>query len=399
MASKPLTDAQVRNAKPTDKPQKLFDGQGLFLLVTPAGGKLWRLKYRMHGKELLLSIGSYPAISLSDARRRRDEAKAEIAQGRDPSQLKAERALAAAPYTFNEAADEYLRHLERQGRALATLTKARWLLEEPRQTLGKKALSSIEVSHIASVLTVIEARGVLETAARTRQIIGAVFRRSVTLGKLKYDPTPSLKGVTASPTVQHRATIIETGKLGGLLRALWDYDGHAVVRIALQLLPYVFVRPGELRSARWQDFDLDNAEWTIPAALMKMRRPHRVPLTPQVINLLRELHPLTGRGELLFPSIRSAQRPISENTLNAAYRRLGYDKTEITAHGFRATASVHLNESGKWNADAIERQLAHEEKNAIRAAYMKKAEFWDERVQMMKFYADWLDCIRLRGTN
>ncbi len=395
MANKPLTDAQVRNAKPGEKPQKLFDGHGLFLLVTPAGGKLWRLKYRMHGKERSLSIGAYPAISLSEARKRRDEARAAHAQGQDPSQLKAERALAAAPYTFNEAADEYLRHLERQGRAPATLTKARWLLEEPRQTLGKRALASIEVFHIASVLTVIAARGVLETAARTRQIIGAVFRRSVTLGKLKYDPTPSLKGVTASPTVQHRATIIETEKLGGLLRALWDYDGHAVVRIALQLLPYVFVRPGELRSARWQDFDLDKAEWTIPAALMKMRRPHRVPLAPQTIFLLRELHPLTGRGDLLFPSIRSAQRPISENTLNAAYRRLGYDKTEITAHGFRATASVHLNESGKWNADAIERQLAHEEKNAIRAAYMKKAEFWDERVQMMKFYADWLDGIRL----
>jgi integrase len=396
MASKPLTDAQLRNAKPSDKQQKLFDGHGLFLLVTPAGGKLWRFKYRIHGKERLLSIGAYPAISLSDARRRRDEARTALAQGQDPSQLKAERARAATPYTFNEAADEYLAHLERQGRAPATLTKARWLLEEPRRILGKRVFAGIEVSDIAGVLTAIAGRGVLETALRTRQIIGAVFRRSVTLGKIKYDPTPSLKGVTASPSVHHRATIVEREKLGGLLRALWDYDGHAVVRIALQLLPYLFVRPGELRSARWQDFDFDKNEWTIPAALMKMRRPHRVPLAPQVIHLLNELHTLTGRGELLFPSVRSSQRPISENTLNAAYRRLGYDKTEITAHGFRATASVFLNESGKWNADAIERQLAHEEQNAIRAAYVKKAEFWEERVQMMRFYADFLDAVRER---
>lgn len=395
MASKPLTDAQVRNAKPSDKQQKLFDGHGLFLLITPAGGKLWRLKYRMHGKERLLSIGAYPAISLSEARRQRDEARAALAQGLDPSQLKAERARAAAPYTFNEAADEYLAHLERRGRAPATLTKARWLLEAPRRALGKRACATIEVSDIADVLIALEARGVLETARRTREIIGAVFRRGKTVGEIEDDPTPSLKGVTVSPSVRHRAAIVEKEKLGGLLRAIWGYDGHGVVRIALQMLPYVFVRPGELRSARWQDFDLEKAEWNIPAALMKMGRPHFVPLAPQVITLLRELQFLSGRGELLFPSVRSTDRPISENTLNAAYRRLGYGADEVTAHGFRSTASVFLNESGKWNSDAIERQLAHEEKNAVRRAYIDKAEFREERIQMMTAYACFLDSLRL----
>ncbi len=396
MAKKPLTDAQVRNAKPSDKQQKLFDGHGLFLLITPAGGKLWRLKYRMHGKERLLSIGAYPAISLSDARKRRDEAHAARANGQDPSQLKAERArAAAAPYTFNDAADEYLANLESEGRAPATLTKARWLLEAPRRALGKRACATIEISDIADVLIALQARGVLETARRTREVIGAVFRRGRTVGKIKDDPTPSLKGVTVSPSVQHRAAIVEKEELGGLLRAIWGYDGHGVVRIALQMLPYVFVRPGELRSARWQDFDLQKAEWIIPAALMKMRRPHFVPLAPQVITLLQELQLLSGRGELLFPSVRSADRPISENTLNAAYRRLGYGTDEVTAHGFRSTASVFLNESGKWNRDAIERQLAHEEQNAVRRAYIDKAEFREERVKMMTSYASFLDSLRL----
>ncbi len=396
MAKKPLTDAQVRNAKPSDKQQKLFDGHGLFLLITPAGGKLWRLKYRMHGKERSLSIGAYPAISLAEARKRRDEAQAARANGQDPSQLKAERArAAAAPYTFNDAADEYLAYLESEGRARATLTKARWLLEEPRRVLGKRAFTTIKVPDIANVLTALGGRGVLETALRTRQVIGAVFRRGVTLGTIEHDPTPSLKGVTVSPSIQHRSAIVNQEALGGLLRAIWGYDGHGVVRIALQILPYVFVRPGELRSARWQDFDLEKAEWNIPAALMKMRRPHFVPLAPQVITLLRELQLLSGRGELLFPSVRSTDRPISENTLNAAYRRLGYGVDEVSAHGFRSTASVLLNESGKWNSDAIERQLAHEEKNAVRRAYIDKAEFREERIQMMTAYAYFLDSLRL----
>jgi integrase len=286
---------------------------------------------------------------------------------------------------------------EAEGDAPTTLKKKQWLLDFANKEFGKRPIAELKAPEILDALRKIEKRGRHETATRARSTIGAVFRYAIATGRAERDPTGDLRGALITPKVTHRATIVEPHAVGALLRAIDGFEGQAVTRHALRLAPLMFVRPGELRKAEWTEFNITSAEWRIPAAKMKMRRPHRVPLAPQTLAILEELRELTGGSKLLFPSVRSWHRPISDNTLNAALRRLGYDKTEITVHGLRSTASVLLNESGKWQADAIERQLAHQEANEIRGAYTHAAEFWQERVRMMHWWADELDRMRELG--
>jgi len=262
--------------------------------------------------------------------------------------------------------------------------------------IGPRCIAEITAPEILAVLRRVEARGRHETATRLREIIGGVFRFAVATGRAEGDPTGALRGALTTPKVQHRAAIIEPKAFGGLLRALAGYDGAPETRAALELLALTFVRPGELRAAEWAEFDLDAGVWSIPAEKMKMKRPHRVPLAPRAVAILRELQAITGHGKYLFPSVRTAARCMSENTINAALRRLGFAQDEMTGHGFRSAASSMLNESGQWNADAIERQLAHVDNDSVRRAYAR-ADFWDERVRMMAWWADRCEEMRRGG--
>ncbi len=394
------TETYFRHLKPAEKDYKRSDSGGLFMLVTRTGSKLWRYAYSFDAKQKLLALGQYPIVSLADARTKRDDAKKLLADGIDPSvERKAERrnARIARSNTFEAVAKELMEKFETEGDAPTTLKKKQWLLDFANQEFGKRPIAELKAPEILDALRKVEKRGRHETATRLRSTVGAVFRFAIATGRAERDPTGDLRGALITPKVTHRATIVEPNAVGALLRAIDGFEGQAVTRYALRLAPLVFVRPGELRKAEWAEFNFPNTEWRIPAAKMKMRRPHRVPLAPQTLAILRELREITGSSKYLFPSVRSWHRPISDNTLNAALRRLGYDKTELTVHGLRSTASVLLNESGKWHADAIERQLAHQEANEIRAAYTHAAEFWQERVRMMRWWADELDGLRELG--
>lgn len=356
----PLTDTQIRTAKPGDRPYKLPDGGWLFLVVNPTGSKLWRMAYRLDAKERTLSFGAYPTVGLRAARDRRDEAKELLAAGQDPGQKKKAdkiaRAISAAT-TFESVGEEYLDKLRREARAPATIDKVMWLLALAAPKLGKRPIAEISPPEVLALLKGIENRGNLETAKRLRGTVGAIFRYAIATARATNDPTLALRGAISAPRVKHRAAITDPVAFGALLRAIDGFQGQPSTVAALKLLPLVFTRPGELRMAEWAEFDLENAVWTVPAARTKMRREHRVPLARQALAILEWLRPLTGEGRLVFPGTRTATRPISENTLNAALRRLGYSQDEVTSHGFRATASTLLNESGRFSADAIERAL------------------------------------------
>lgn len=394
-----LTEMEIRNAKPGAKIIKLSDGGGLQLWVSPDGAKRWRLAYRVNEAQKTLAIGVYPAIGLKDAREARESAKRLLAEGQDPAlakkQAKAAK-VAASVNTFAALTEEFLAKKRREGKAENTLGKLNWLLGLAMDDLGARPISEITSPEVLAVLRRVERRGQLETAGRLRANIGGVFRYAIATGKAELDPTFALRGALTVPKTKHRAAIVEPVAFGALLRSIDDYEGTPEVRAALKLMALTFVRPGELRNAFWSEFDLEAALWIIPAGRMKMRRAHRVPLAPQTIAILKELHAITGHRALLFPGIRSADRAMSENTINAALRRLGYGKDDMTGHGFRAAASSLLNECGKWNADAIEAQLAHVESNKIRKAYAR-AEYWDERVRMMSWWADRCDEMRHGG--
>ena len=322
---------------------KLSDGQGLQLWVTLSGAKLWNLAYRFEGKQRKLAIGPFPRVSLKDARARRDEAKRMLDDGLDPSQQKRLAKIAAAAQqanTFAAIADELLVQKRREGKATSTMAKLEWLLGLARPAIGARPISAIAAPEILHVLRGVEARERLETAHQLRAFVGSVFRFAVATGRASGDPTAALRGALITPTVRPRAAIIDPTALGELLRAIDGHKGLPEVRGALQLLALTFVRPGELRGARWEEIDFDNGIWIIPGTRMKMRRPHRVPLSRQTIALLNNLSAITGSGGLLVPGMRGRGRPLSENTLNAALRRLGYTKDEMTAHGFRAAAVV-----------------------------------------------------------
>jgi integrase len=394
-----LTDIAIRNAKPRAKPYKLGDAQGLFLLIQPTGGKLWRLKYRVDGKEKKLAIGSYPEISLAEARKRRDNARELIAAGKDPSREKQRtkvRARLEADNTFAAIAAEYCKKRRRDGAKAwkpSTAVRSEYLLSLLNPALGAMAIAEIEPADVLGAIRKIEGKGNLESARRTLQLAGAVFRYAVATARLRSDPTRDLRGALTAPTVTHYGAITNATRVGELLRAIDGYEGQGLTRLAMQLAPHVFVRPGELRRAEWSEFDLEAGLWVIPAEKMKMGKAHQVPLSRQSIALLRELHGITGPAGYVFPSIRTRTRPMSENTINAGLRRLGYASDEMTAHGFRAMASTLLNESGKWHPDAIERALAHGDSDKVRAAYHRGAH-WKERVEMAQWWSDYLDTLR-----
>jgi integrase len=394
-----LTDVAIRNAKPSEKAFKLADGGGMFLLVTPAGGKLWRLKYRIEGREKLLALGAYPETSLSDARKRREEARGLIAQGKDPSREKQRdkvRSRIQATDTFTAISSEYCAKRRRDGEkgwSPATATRSEYLLSLLNSSIGRLAIAEIEPADVLAAVRKIEAKGNLESARRTLQLASMVFRYAVATARLRSDPTRDLRGALTAPTVTHYGAITDAKGVGELLRAIDGYEGQGLTKLALQFAPHVFVRPGELRHAEWEEFDLDAGVWNIPAGKMKMGKAHHVPLSKQAVAILRQLYAATGPTGYAFPSIRTRTRPMSENTLNAALRRLGYTTGEMTAHGFRAMASTLLNESGKWNPDAIERALAHADTDKVRAAYHRGAH-WQERVEMAQWWSDYLDQLR-----
>jgi integrase len=393
-----LNDTRVRNAKRADRPFKLSDSGGLYLLVQPNGSKLWRLAYRFSGKQKTLAIGIYPTITLKFAREKRDEARRLLADNIDPStQRRLDKLSAATGNTFRAVAEELLLKLEREGRAEVTLAKKRWLLEFAFAAIGERPVAKITAPEVLSVLRKVEARGRYESARRLRSTCGMVFRYAIATGRAERDPSVDLRGALTAPKVTHRAAVVDPAGIGALLRAIEDYDGLPLTKAALKLAPLVFVRPGELRKAEWAEFDLEHAEWRIPAEKMKMRRLHRVPLSKQALAIIRDLQAFRRGGRWLFPSVLSTSRPMSENTLNAALRRLGYSKEQMTAHGFKGMASSRLNEMGCWSPDAIERQLAHQESDDVRRAYMHAAEFWPERVKMMQTWADYLGELRGSG--
>lgn len=387
-----LTAIAINAAKPKAKPYKLTDERGLYLLVTPTGGRLWRMNYRFSGKQKTIAFGNYPDLSLAKARDLLAAAREALAEGKDPLEVRRQDARveqARTADTFEAISDEWLEKIERSGRSTSTITKLRWLVDFALPRLGKRPITDLTPPDLLEVLRKVEARGRYETANRLRSTFGTIFRYAVATGRAQRDISYDLKGALITPKTTHRAAILDPKALGGLLRAIEGHDGQPTVRIALRMAPHVFVRPGELRSAEWKEFDLKAKVWIIPAEKTKMRRPHWVPLTNEVISMLEELRPISGDTQFLFPGVRSANRPITDNTLNAALRRLGYDKSEMTAHGFRATASTLLNEMGKWHPDAIERQLAHVESNDVRRAYAR-GEHWDERVRMMKAWSKFL---------
>jgi integrase len=394
-----LTDIAIRNAKAGSKPVKLADGAGMFLLITPAGGKLWRLKYRIDGREKLLAIGAYPEISLSAARKRREEARVLVATGKDPSREKQRdkvRSGIQAENTFAVVAAEYCTKRKRDGEkrwAPATASRSEYLLSLLSASIGSVPIGELEPADVLVAVRKIESKGNLESARRTLQLASTVFRYAVATARLTSDPTRDLKGALTAPTVTHYGAITDPKRVGELLRAIDGYDGQGFTKLALQFSPHVFVRPGELRHAEWSEIDLDGALWIIPAGKMKMRKAHHVPLSRQSVALLREVYEASGPSGYVFPSIRTRARPMSENTINAGLRRLGYASDEMTAHGFRAMASTLLNESGKWHPDAIERALAHGDDDKVRAAYHRGAH-WKERLEMAQWWSDHLDTLR-----
>ncbi len=384
-----LTNIAIRKAKPRTKPYKLADGGGMFLLVRPNGGKWWRLRYRFQGKEQLLSLGTYPQVSLKEARNKRDEAKKQLQTGINPSDIR--KAESETPSeSFEAVAREWFNKHRHNWVETHASRQMQRLENDVFPWIGAMPISKIEPPALLQVLRRVENRGVLETAHRIRSICGQIFRYAVASGYTARDPSADLKDALPPAKAHHYATITEPRKVGELLRAIDGYSGSAIAHSALRLLPLVFVRPGELRHMEWAE--IDGSIWRIPAEKMKLRRPHIVPLSRQALAILNELEPLTGSGRYVFPSVRTKDRPISENTINAALRRLGYSKEEMTGHGFRAIATTLLNEQG-WHRDAIERQMAHAEGNKVRAAY-NYAEHLPMREKMMQAWADYLDGLK-----
>ena len=387
-----LTATTIKTCKPKDKAYKLTDGGGLYLLVSPSGGKWWRFDYRCQSKRKTLSMGVYPAISLKDARDRRDEAKKQLANGIDPAMVrKSQKHQQSQPNTFEAVAREWHDKFKPGWSDTHASRLLRLLERDIFPWLGSMPVSDVSSPLLLQTIRRIETRS-LDTAHRAMQNCGQVFRYAIATGRQQNDPTHALKGAIPPIRDNHFASITHPEQIGPLLRAIEGYKGEFITQSALRLGPLVFVRPGELRHAEWSEINLEIGEWRIPSEKMKMGQPHIVPLARQSIVLLTDLQPLTGTGQYLFPSVRSLDRPLSENTINAALRRLGYTKDEMTGHGFRSMASTLLNEQG-WNRDHIERQLAHAERNKIRAAY-NYADYLPERRKMMQAWADYLETLK-----
>lgn len=397
-----LTPSAVQNAKPQTKAYKLTDERGMYLLVQPNGSRWWRVDYRRpgSGKRNTLSLGTYPDVSLKRAREKREEARKLLADGIDPgAKRQAERT--ANPDTFEAIAREWLAQTEAKRVATTNATIKERMEADLLPYIGLRPINDIKAPELLAALRRVEARGSLIVAKRLRQIAGQVFRYAVATGRAERDPSGDLRGALRSPGAErHHAALTSPADVGELLRAIDGYTGSPITRAALVLSPLLFVRPGELRAAEWTEFDLDANEWRIPAAKMKMRTAHIVPLSTQAVGILRDLYPLTGgviagkpdAPRYVFPGARSRLRPMSNNTVNASLRRIGYTGEQMTAHGFRATARTLLAELG-WMPDAIERQLAHKASGPLGAAY-DRAQFLTERRKMMQAWANYLDGLR-----
>jgi len=396
----PLTDTAIKNTKPTDKARKLADGGGLYLLLNPNGSRWWRLDYRYSGKRKTLSMGTYPDTGLKGARDKRDVARALLRIGVDPgAQRKAAKAAGAesAANSFEVIAREW--HAK-QSATWVDLHASRIMLRLENDIfpwLGSRPIADIPAKDFLATVNRIVDRGATESAHRVLQNCGQVMRYAIATGRAERNPVADLKGALPPVKQIHHASITEPKAIGGLLRAMDAYNGSLVTKCALRLAPLLFVRPGELRQAEWDEFDLDGAQWNIPAAKMKMREPHLVPLAPQAVAILRELHPLTGRGRYVFPSARSQQRPMSNNAVLAALRRMGYGTDEMSGHGFRAMARTVLDEVLHFRPDYIEHQLAHAVKDPNGRAYNRTAHL-GERRKMMAGWADYLDILQAGGT-
>ena len=391
----PITDVVARSAKPSDKPFKLSDEKGLFLLVKPNGTKLWQHKYRFDGKERLLSYGAYPETSLKEARERRDASRKLLVEGIDPSEhKKAAKAarIALTANSFEVIGREWLEHWGKSVIAAQQLkTKAR-LEKDVFPWLGSKPIEAISAPEILTTLRRIEERGALYTAHKAKSEISRIFRFAIVTGRAERDPCPDLRGALPPVRFNHLAALTNPSEVGELLRAIDGFKGTFVVQCALRLAPLLFVRPGELRKAEWKDFDLEKAEWRY--IVSKTNTPHLVPLALQAIAILRELYALTGHRPYVFPG-RDPQKPMSEAAINAALRRMGYDtKTEITGHGFRAMARTILHEELNVKPEVIEHQLAHKVPDALGTAY-NRTKFIKDRIAMMQIWANYLDKLKL----
>jgi integrase len=392
-----LTDTFIRQVK-LEKPggDKYSDGQGMYLLVN-AAGKYWRWDYRFLGKRKTLALGVYPAVSLAKARVRRTEARELLADGVDPGAAKREgksAIMAAAQHTFEAVAYTWLEKTKAE-RAAATQEKVKnWLRKDVFPHIGAQPISTIKPRDVLRAIQKMETRGAIESAHRVKQVCGQIFRFAVATDLAERDVTADLKGAIASVPKGHFAAITEPKEVAGLLRAIHGYSGHPYSTAALKLSPLVFVRPGELRGAEWAEIDLDGAEWRIPGIKMKMKNDHIVPLSTQAVDILRSVQPMTGHGKYVFPSIRTGERCMSENTVNAALRSLGFSKEVMTAHGFRAMARTILDEVLEERVDLIEHQLAHTVNDANGRAYNRTAHLPARRL-MMQRWADYLDNLRL----
>ncbi len=391
----PLSDMKVQKAKSKDKPVTLFDGGGLFLMVTPTGGKLWRFKYRFDGKEKKLAFGSYPEISLLDARKRRDEARSQIAHGIDPGAVRKaqKQAKIEETETFEIIAREWQEKFKSKWQEEYADKIMRRMELNVFPLIGLRPIKNIKAPELLAVLRRVESRDALELAHRIRNLCDQIFRYAVATGRTERNPAADLKGALIPVKEKHRAAITDPKRVGELLRAIDSYQGTFVVQCALKFAPLVFVRPGELRHAEWSEINLENAEWNIPASKMKMKEAHLVPLSRQAIEILRKLHTLTGSGRYVFPSERSAQRPMSENAILVALRIMGYPKEEMSGHGFRAMARTILDEVLQVRPDFIEHQLAHAVRDPNGRAYNRTAHL-NERRKMMQKWADYLDDIK-----
>jgi integrase len=393
-----LSDVQVRQTKAGPKPRKLFDGGGLYLLILPNGAKYWRLKYRYKGKEKLLALGVYSEVGLRQARDARDAARRRLAVGVDPTAERKEAVVVAARRendSLEAVAREWFSKYSSAWAPGHAATVIRRLDRDVFPWLGTRPTGEITAPELLTVLRRVEARGALETAHRIKQVIGQVFRYAVATGRAARDSSAELRGALPPVREKHHAALTNPADVAALMRSIRGYQGSFVVRCALRLAPLLFVRPGELRNAEWREVDLDGAIWRIPAAKMKMRTEHLVPLSRQAVEVLGELQPLTGAGHYVFPSARTVARPMSENAITAALRRMSYERGQMTAHGFRTVASTLLNELG-WPPDAIERQLAHAERDGVRNAY-NRAEYLTERRRMMQAWGDYLDGLAISG--
>ena len=394
-----LNDVAIRALKPRERVYLVADGNGLSIEVAVSGSKLWRFRYRFADRPRVLSFGPYPEVSLKEAGGRRDKARAMLRDGVDPGVERKRAKLITelnAANTFQTIAEEYIEQkLVRDGKAPVTIEKSRFFLRHLR-AIGDRPVAEIEASELFAVLRRLEGQGKHETAKKSRAFASRIFRYAVVTARAKADPAALLGSALIAPKVKHRAAITDPVQVGQLLRDIDAYEGAPITRLALQIAAHVMVRPGELRQSTWDEFDLDARIWRVSQGRMKMRCAHAVPLSDQVVGYLRELQQFSGPEGFAFPAFHTIRRPMSENTMNTALRRMGYGQDEMTSHGFRTTASTLLKESGMWHPDAIERALAHGDSDAVRGIY-NRGQYWDERVRMMQWWSDYLDRLRKGG--